>query len=62
MALLPSTRWGTTTSNHQNIRLITGSGDETMKVRHSGSITYLHDVVVTGLEMLAHGTGAPEYY
>ena len=59
MALLPSTCWGATTSKRQDVLLVTGSGDETMKVRHLGSITYSHDVVVTGLEVLAHGTGAP---
>ena len=62
MALLPSTWWGATTLNPQDVCLITGSGDETMKVRLFESITHPHDVVVTGLEMLAHGTATPEYY
>ena len=59
MALLPSACWGATTSKREDVRLITGSGDETMRVRHLESIAYPLDVVVTGLEMLAHGTGAP---
>ena len=59
MALMPSTCWGATTSQRQDVRLVTGSGDETMKVRRFASIIYSHDIMVTGLEMLTHGTGAP---
>ena len=59
MALMPSTCWGATTSQRQDVRLVTGSGDETMKVCRSARITYSHDIGVTGLEMFAHGTGAP---
>jgi hypothetical protein len=59
MALMPSASWGATTSQRQDVRLVTGSGDETMKVRPFAGITYSHDVVVSGLEMFAYGAGAP---
>lgn len=43
MALLPSTSWGAATSKRQDVLLVTGSGDETMKVWRCSP---------TGLELL----------
>ena len=59
MALMPSTGWGATTSQRQPVRLVTGSGDETMKVCRFEGVRYSHDIMVTGLELFAHRIGAP---
>ncbi|KAN0141012.1 Zn-dependent exopeptidase [Lactarius tabidus] len=44
MALMPSTCWGVASSKRQDVRLVTGSGDETMKVWRCSP---------TGLELLS---------
>ncbi|KAI9446065.1 Zn-dependent exopeptidase [Lactarius indigo] len=58
MALLPSTSWGAATSMRQDVLLITGSGDETMKVwrcSHTGlellnTIECTHDILYAGCQ------------